>query len=182
VSKTENRERDICVLTCLDVTLAVRMDHVCITVRDVDRSIAFYSKGLGFKLLRVSVLNPSPGTVYKNAYMYSDTFLLELITAEDSAAQPRSPESWQKTMRESVGIAHLGMRVRDLDCAISRLKAAGATMINEPFKAAKETTKIVYVARSVSPRIAYAKRPGKKAWRIAVLRDPDGVIIELVER
>ena len=57
---------------------AVRMDHVSLTVRDVDKSIEFYSKGLGLKLLRISVLNPSPGTVYKNAYLYNDNFLLEI--------------------------------------------------------------------------------------------------------
>lgn len=71
---------------CLGVEFAVRMDHVSLTVRDVDKSIEFYSKALGLKLLRISVLNPSPGTVYKNAYLYSDNFLLEIIT-EGAAIQ-----------------------------------------------------------------------------------------------
>jgi len=162
---------------------AMRMDHVSLTVRDVDKSIEFYSKGLGLKLLRISVLNPSPGTVYKNAYLYSDNLLLEIITAEDDAAQPQSPDSWQKTMRGSIGITHLGMRVRDLDAAISRLKAAGATMIGEPFEVAKDKTKIEYAAENAPTKISYANKPGKKPWRIAVFKDPfDGVIIELVER
>jgi len=160
----------------------MRMDHVSLTVRDVDRSIEFYSKGLGLKLLRISVLHPTPDTEYKNAYMYSDSFLLELITAEDTATPPYSPETWQKTMRGSIGITHLGMRVRDLDAAIKRLKTGGATMIGEPFEVAKEKTNIVYVADKVSHKIGYARKPGKKPWRIAVFKDPDGVIIELVER
>jgi catechol 2,3-dioxygenase-like lactoylglutathione lyase family enzyme len=165
------------------VVFAVRMDHVSLTVRDVDKSVEFYSKGLGLKLLRISVLNPSPGTVFKNAYLYSDSFLLEIITAESSAIQPASPETWQKTMRASIGITHLGMRVRNLDAAISRLKAAGATMIGEPFEVAKGRTKIEYAAEKAPPKIRYAKKPGKKPWRIAVFKDPlDGVIIELVER
>jgi catechol 2,3-dioxygenase-like lactoylglutathione lyase family enzyme len=168
---------------CPSVVFAVRMDHVSLTVHDVDKSIEFYSKGLGLKLLRISVLNPSPGTVYKNAYLYSDSFILEMITAETSATQPQSPESWQKTMRGSIGIAHLGMRVHDLDTAIGKLKAAGATMIGEPFEVTKEKTKIEYVAEDAPPKIRYARRPGKKPWRIAVFKDPlDGVIIELVER
>ena len=162
---------------------AVKMDHVSLTVRDVDQSIEFYSKGLGLKLLRISVLNPSPGTVYKNAYLYSDNFLLEIITAESAAIQPQSPETWQKTMRGSIGITHLGMRVRDLDAAISRLKAAGAAMIGEPFEIRSDKSKIEYVAEKPPTKIRYAKRPGKKPWRIAVFKDPfDGVIIELVER
>ena len=161
----------------------VKMDHVSLTVRDVDKSIEFYSKGLGLKLLRISVLNPSPGTIYKNAYLYSDNFLLEIITAESTAIQPQSPETWQKTMRGSIGITHLGMRVRDLDTAISRLKTAGATMIGEPFEVTSNKAKIEFVAEKPPAKISYAKRPGKKPWRIAVFKDPfDGVIIELVER
>jgi len=165
------------------VIFTVRMDHVSLTVRDVDKSIEFYSKGLGLKLLRISVLNPSPGTVYKNAYLYSDNFLLEIITAESAATRPQSPDTWQKTMRGSIGITHLGMRVRNLDAAISRLKAAGATMIGEPFEVTKDKAKIEYVAEKPPAKISYAKKPGKKPWRIAVFKDPfDGVIIELVER
>jgi catechol 2,3-dioxygenase-like lactoylglutathione lyase family enzyme len=160
----------------------MRIDHACLTVRDVDRSIEFYSKGLGLKLLRISILNPTPGTQYRNAYMYGDSFLLELVTAESSATQEHSPENWQKGMRGSLGITHLGMRVRNLEGAIARLKAAGATMVGEPFEVAKETTKIVYVASKVGAKMRYARKPGKKPWRIAVFSDPDGVIIELVER
>jgi catechol 2,3-dioxygenase-like lactoylglutathione lyase family enzyme len=165
------------------VISAVKMDHVSLTVRDVDKSIEFYSKGLGLKVLRISVLNPSPDTVYKNAYLYSDNFLLEIITAESTAVQPPSPETWQKTMRGSIGITHLGMRVRDLDTAISRLKAAGAIMIGEGFQVTSDKAKIEYVANNPPAKISYARRPGKKPWRIAVFKDPyDGVIIELVER
>jgi catechol 2,3-dioxygenase-like lactoylglutathione lyase family enzyme len=168
---------------CTGVISAVKMDHVSLTVRNVEKSIEFYSRGLGLKVLRISVLNPSPGTVYKNAYLYSDNFLLEIITAESAAIQPLSPETWQKTMRGSIGITHLGMRVRDLDAAISRLKAAGAIMIGEPFEVTSDKAKIEYVAKKPPPKINYAKRPGKKPWRIAVFKDPyDGVIIELVER
>jgi catechol 2,3-dioxygenase-like lactoylglutathione lyase family enzyme len=168
---------------CTGVIFIMRIDHVSLTVRDVDKSIEFYSKGLGLKLLRISVLNPSPGTVYKNAYLYSDNFLLEIITAESGAVQPQTPDTWQKTMRGSIGITHLGMRVRDLDVAISRLKAAGAMIIGEPFEVAKDKTKIEYVAEKEPAKISYAKKPGKRPWRIAVFRDPfDGIIIELVER
>jgi len=176
------KERKTTMLNALGVVFAVRMDHVCITVRDVDKSIEFYSKGLGLKVLRISVLNPSPEIVYKNAYMYSESFLLELITGESSATQQQTPESWEKTMRGSLGITHLGMRVRDLDAAVNRLKAAGATMIGEPFRVSKETTKIVYVAGKPLPKIGYAKKPSRKPWRIAVFKDPDGIIVELVER
>ena len=161
---------------------SMRMDHVSLTVRDVDRSVEFYSKALGLKLLRVSVLHPTPETEFKNAYMYSDSFLLELITAESSATQQQGPETWQKSLRGSIGITHLGMRVRDLDAAIKRLRVAGVPMIGEPFQVAKGASKILYVADKVPEKIRYARKPGKKPWRNVMFSDPDGVVIELVER
>lgn len=158
------------------------MDHACITVSDVDKSIKFYSEALGLKLLRISVLNPNPETKFKNAYMYSGTFLLELITAVDTAARKDGPRTWQETLRGNIGITHLGMRVNDLDAEIKRIKTAGGVMIGEPFKVSKDSAEIAYVAKNVNSKIKYAKRPGRKPWRIAVFSDPDGVIIELVER
>ena len=155
------------------------MDHVCITVPDVDKSIEFYSKGLGLRLLRVSVLNPVPGTEYKNAYMYSGTFLLELITADSKAISGQAPKNWQNAMRGHIGITHLGMSVKNLDSAIEKLKAAGGKMIGEPFKISKETSNIVYAAEKVDSKIRHARKPGR---RVAVFSDPDGIIVELAER
>jgi catechol 2,3-dioxygenase-like lactoylglutathione lyase family enzyme len=162
--------------------ITMGMDHVSLTVRDVDKSVEFYTKGLGLKLLRVSVLNPSPDTQFKNAYMYSDNLLLELITAADSATQPPPPTSWQNSLRSSIGITHLGVRVKNLENAMTKLEAAGAHKIGGPFEISNRTTKIVYVANKPPRRIIYARRPGKKPWRNAVFSDPDGVVIELVER
>jgi len=157
----------------------IKMDHVSITVRDVDRSIKFYSEALGMKLLRVSMLNPSPETRYKNAYMYSGALTLEIITAVESAEQAASTQSWQQTLRGRMGITHLGVRVSDLDAAIKKLKAAGAEMIGEPFAINQDNFKNTYVAKRMDRRISYVKRPGK---RIAVFSGPDGEIIELAER
>lgn len=162
--------------------ITMGMDHVSLTVRDVDKSVEFYSKGLGLKLLRISVLNPTPETQFKNAYMYSDSLLLELITAADSAAQPPPPVSWQSSLRASIGITHLGVRVKNLEAAMAKLEAAGARKIGGPFEISNKTTKIIYVANRPPRRIRYARRPGKKPWRNAVFSDPDGVVIELVER
>jgi catechol 2,3-dioxygenase-like lactoylglutathione lyase family enzyme len=166
----------------------MRMDHVSLAVSDVDKSVDFYSKALNLKLLRVSVLrraaavHPTPKNEYKNAYMYSGTFLLELMTAKSAASKKEAPRTWQESMRGFIGITHLGLRVRNLDAAVQRLKDAGAVMIQEPYELAREKSKFLYVADKVDPRIRYARKPGKKPWRLAVFSDPDGVIIELVER
>jgi catechol 2,3-dioxygenase-like lactoylglutathione lyase family enzyme len=96
-----------------------------------------------------------------------------LITGESSVTAQQAPETEQKGMRGTIRITHLGVRVRDLE---------GAVMIGELLEAASETTEIVYVADKVPSNIKYARRLGKKPWRIVVFRDPDDVIIELVER
>ncbi len=155
------------------------MDHVSITVRNVDRSVKFYSKALGMKLLRVSLINPSPDVRYKNAYMYSGALTLEIITAVESAKQGARMLTWQQTLRGRLGITHLGVRVSDLDAAIKRLEAAGAKMIGEPFAINSDNFKNTFVAKQMDRRVSYVRRPGK---RIAVFAGPDGEIIELAER
>jgi len=157
----------------------IKMDHVSITVHDVNRSIKFYSEALGMKLLRVSVLNPSPETKYKNAYMYNGALTLEIITAVESAEPVAPTQSWQQTLRGRMGITHLGVRVSNLDAAIKKLEAAGAEMIGEPFAINRDNFKNTYVAKRMNRKISYVKRPGK---RIAVFSGPDGEIIELAER
>jgi catechol 2,3-dioxygenase-like lactoylglutathione lyase family enzyme len=155
------------------------MDHVSITVRNVDRSVKFYSKALGMKLLRVSILNPSRDIRYKNAYMYSGALTLEIVTATESAEPGARTRTWQQTLRGRLGITHLGVRVSELDAAIKRLKAAGAKMIGEPFAINRDNFKNTFVAKKMDRRVSYVRRPGK---RIAMFSGPDGEIIELAER
>ena len=157
----------------------IKMDHVSITVQNVDRSVKFYSEALGMKLLRISVLNPSPDTKYRNAYMYSGALTLEIITATEDAQQAEQTETWQQTLRGKMGITHLGVRVSDLDAAIRRMKSAGAKMIGKPFAINRDSFENTYVAKNMDRKVSYIKRPGK---RIAVFSGPDGEIIELAER
>jgi len=114
--------------------------------------------------------------------MYSDTFLLELVTAEASATQKERPKTWQEGMRKSIGITHLGVRVQNLNEAIKRARAAGAQILGSPMEIRRETSKILYAKDKVTPKISYAKYPGKKPWRIVTFLDPDGIMVELIER
>ncbi len=157
------------------------MDHVSLTVRDVDRSIEFYSKALGMKLLRKSKVKPTPDSEYVNAFVYNDRFLLELIPAEESAPEGKDrPGTFQTAMRGSIGITHLGVRVKDFDEAVAKMKAAGAPMLGQPIQVDKVDT--IFFAKGVDPKIRYLKEPRKKPWRVALFSDPDGVTIELIER
>ena len=158
------------------------MDHVSLTVRSVDRSVEFY-KAVGLKVLRVSRLRRTSGEQYSNAYMYSGTFMLELLPYMGAKGRPnRRSRSVEKTLHGSVGMTHLGVRVQNLDAAIKRLKAAGATMLGDPFAINRESVNITYFDEKADRAIHYVRKPQKKAWRIALFSDPDGVTVELVER
>jgi len=157
------------------------MDHVSLTVRDVERSIDFYAKALGMKLLRKSEVNPAPGIKYVNAFVYNEHFILELIPADTPVSEPNPrPATFQSAMRGSVGITHLGVRVDDLDEAAAKMKAAGGTIIGQPIQVDK--VKTTFFADDADPAIGYLKEPRGKPWRVALFSDPDGVTIELIER
>ena len=178
----QGRDKNPCAHSRLSVTYFMGMDHVSLTVRDVERSIEFYSKALGMKLLRKSVVNPTPETKYINAFVYSDQLLLELVTAEPSALGQQSPRSFQNAMRGTLGITHLGVRVRNLDLAVAKMKAAGATEIGDTIEVHKDKVETLFFAEHADPKVRYLRSPGKKPWRVALFSDPDGVTVELIER
>ena len=95
--------------------------HIYLPVRDVDESIAFYTRRLGFKLLRKYRMtdggNPS-------AYVELGEVLLELMQAR----QPTPGEEGRVEPR-------IGLTVTDMDEAMRDLKANGVQVEREPFDA-----------------------------------------------
>jgi len=71
-----------------------------------------------------------------------------------SFGRPASPRPF-----EDSGQAHVAFRVPDLDAALARLEAAGATRLGEPGVVG----------------------PAHDRVRIGFVRDPDGVVLELIE-
>jgi lactoylglutathione lyase len=145
--------------------IARGLDHVSVTVADIDRSLAFYQGLLGIPLLgRGEEDGPSisgPRGATHSRFRYADLDLgrdqvLELL-------QYLSPK--RKSIRSSVyapGSGHVGILVMDLDEALRRLTTAGIKPLFNPL-------------RLESP----------KWWagaRIVYVSDPDGTTVELVER
>jgi LAO/AO transport system kinase len=99
------------------------IDHLGIAVPDLAASIAFY-ESLGL------------------AVVHSETVLTEkvevaMLPAGDSRLellQPTSPDSPIAKFLEKrgPGLHHVALRVPDLNAAVSRLKANGARLLNEP--------------------------------------------------
>jgi catechol 2,3-dioxygenase-like lactoylglutathione lyase family enzyme len=136
--------------------------HVGITVADLDRSLRFYRDLLGMRVIGLSVeavgsIVGMPGASARIADLDAGGGqLLELIDygSAPADAAPRGPDA--------VGSCHVSIQVDDLSGALARLASAGHRPMGE-------VTELSLGGVWEGCTIAY-------------LRDPDGVVIELLER
>lgn len=138
-----------------------RIHHLGITVADLDRSLAFYRDLLGLRVLDLSdgeqvgsIIGVQGATARIADLDAGGGQLLELLDYEPAPpAPPRGPDA--------AGTVHVSFEVADLEAALGRLARAGFPTMGEPTRLA-----------------------GGGIWQdcvIAYLRDPDGVIVELIE-
>ncbi len=145
--------------------IAQGLDHVSVTVADIDRSLSFYHGLLGIPVLgRGEDEGPTmsgPRGAYPSRFRYADLELgggqiLELLQYLAPKRKPIRPTVY------APGSGHIGIRVRDLDGALDRLRTAG-----------------------VRPRFAPVRVDTPTWWagaRVVYVSDPDGTTVELVER
>jgi catechol 2,3-dioxygenase-like lactoylglutathione lyase family enzyme len=142
-----------------------RLDHVSVTVSDIQRSLEFYHG-----LLKIPVLGrgeedgpPVSGTGGRKSsrFLYADLELgegqiLELLQYLRPRRKPIHPTPY------APGGGHIGIRVTGLDGALRRLRAAGFPSRFKPINLESPSwwagARVVYVS------------------------DPDGTTVELVER
>ena len=101
--------------------MITRIDHAHIVARDMDRSIDFYTRALGFRLLRRVAFGP-PDARRELAYVGHGAMMLELV-------QPAHGGAFQGTEARPLGLA-----CEDLAAEIDRLRALGVEIANEPAK------------------------------------------------
>ncbi len=95
--------------------------HIYLPVRDVDESIDFYTKTLGFRLLRKYTMSEGAAP---SAYVALGEVLLELtqsrqpLPADEGKVEPR-----------------IGLAVTDIDAAWADLMSKGVEPVREPFDA-----------------------------------------------
>jgi catechol 2,3-dioxygenase-like lactoylglutathione lyase family enzyme len=99
------------------------MRHVTITVRDLDRSTAFYSELLELPVVRDSV----DADGHPNRWLAAGPGLVRLVEVGASA----TPTTWDRDDLQR-GIRHFGLKVRDVDEWYSRLRAAGVEFAVDP--------------------------------------------------
>lgn len=125
--------------------------HVSLSVKDLKRSIAFYST-FGFK--QVFLLETeNNGT--SMAHLKLGNFLLELFQHQDHKPSSQSPSNYEYDL-QFLGIKHFALRVPSI-----------------------ETAKNKVIEQNLSDHVDIRK--GRSGVDYFFIRDPDGCFIEIVQ-
>ena len=139
------------------------VDHVGITVADLDRSIAFWERMLGEPGRDRRLLEgPRLATLLGYPTARIDTYWFDLPggVALELLQYLEPIESRNDPGTARAGNVHVCLRVEDIKAAHARAVDAGATV--------------------VSPEPIDIIRGPRAGWKMICVRDPDGVTIELV--
>ncbi len=130
------------------------LDHVGLSVADVDAQARWYADALG---LTITGRFELPAIGLAGAFVrHPDGWAIELLHREGFS--PREPFSHPNTALLTSGYGHVCLRVDDLDATHARLLAAGAL-------------------ERMTPRDS--PEPGV---RMSFVADPEGNLIELLDR
>jgi len=144
--------------------------HFAFTVTNLDRTLDFYIGLLGFELRSRSWHN-GPGLAEaifgSNWQLSSEELRFEVARLELNGINVHFHQYYKPTGESccpvnpsAVGSAHFAVQVKDIELERARLERAGV-----PFHAAAD----------------WFNESGQRPWRWCYLRDPDGLIVELVE-
>jgi len=97
-------------------------DHVCIGVADLDATIAWYQRVLGFEPDIRWTVPELPG--FRLAYIKKGDFRIELIDTGDRKPATPTPMAFDEFLRMP-GFSHLCFRVDDVDAAMADIEAQG---------------------------------------------------------
>jgi catechol 2,3-dioxygenase-like lactoylglutathione lyase family enzyme len=137
-------------------------NHTSFTVADMDKSVRFWTEKLGFKAASVSprqgdwqeAVTGIPGASLMVAHLYGHGQHVEFIQYVKGAVDGVAPPPAQVTA------AHVCLEVDDIAATWDELMAAGATS---------------------QGKIADVSTGSVAGCRAGYIRDPNGIIIELLE-
>ena len=139
--------------------MITQLEHVALSVSDLDRSVAFYRDALGFSLMRIieprddeklGAIIGMRGARARIAHLRKGDNMLELFQYVLPVGRPVPPDKSQA----DIGMIHAGFRSSDVSADFRRLQSLGVAFISEPVEF----------------------RPG--VW-VVYFRGPDGEVFEL---
>ena len=142
--------------------LITGFNHTSFTVADLDRAVAFWTQALGFRTGSVGTRSGDwqervtgvAGAELKIAHLFGHGHHMEFIQYMEGAGERT------RLQPNVTGAAHVCLEVSDIDRAVRSLIGAGATKQGE---------------------IADVTTGSAQGCRACYIRDPEGVLIELVQ-
>ena len=141
------------------------LDHVSVTVRDIEASLAFYVELLELPLIARGMSDVAELAVIMGQRDVSirwadidvgEALVLELIEFVQPVGAPVTKSLWDP------GATHIGLQVADIDAVHERLREAGVQLVSKPVRLTEQ-------GDWYGVQVHYAI-------------DPDGTWIELVQR
>lgn len=134
------------------------IDHVGVVVSDMDRTIDFYTRLLGFSVLA----RYKPDSPYQKEIAY-----LNFPGGSDAKLELYAllrPPAGEVSYDRKIGMREIALRVADVEAELERLRRAGAEVVTEP-------------NRSEAAGLPDHSQVKKRTR--AAIKAPDGVIIGL---
>jgi catechol 2,3-dioxygenase-like lactoylglutathione lyase family enzyme len=111
-----------------------RISHLGICVSDLQRSLAFYTEGLGFREVgrlalegeQSSRLLELPGVRFEAVYLECAGVIIELL----HYAEPEAQGDGSGRPMNARGLTHLSLAVDDLEALIERIPALGGRVLH----------------------------------------------------
>lgn len=142
------------------------INHYCLIVTDLERSLAFYRDVMGMSLRSrvtrredIATAIAHPGITMHNAILYfadSPYPALELIQYQPAGDKV-------DLQIPNPGTSHIAFGVADIDAAVAHLRARGVPVVSDPV------------------RLEPNPDTGARGGTIAYFSDPDGISLELYQ-
>jgi catechol 2,3-dioxygenase-like lactoylglutathione lyase family enzyme len=119
--------------------MITNIDHVALSVANLDRSIAFYRDIIGFEVARILECGPEmrlgdvngmPGSTARIAHLTLGGNMLELFEYQRPQGKPMPPDRKQADN----GLIHFGLASTDARADYKRLKEYGVHFLSEPIE------------------------------------------------
>jgi len=142
---------------------SITLSHIGICVSDLDRSLRFYTEGLGYEVAQgfdvgdafAPTLEVQSGVMVRSQMIVKDASMIELLGWSSPTAHGKPSQT-----RNQLGMTHLSFVVTDLSAVEAKLVELGGNVI--------EST------RTLIPM-------GDSMLKLLFLADPDGTRVELME-
>ncbi|MCX7854916.1 MAG: methylmalonyl-CoA epimerase [Anaerolineae bacterium] len=117
--------------------MPLSIHHIAIAVNDLEAALAFYRDALG---LEVSERREVPEEGVEIAFLPAGEGEIELL-------RPLGPDSGVARFLEKrgEGLHHICLRVEDIQAAMERLRATGATLLSEEPRVGADGTRYVFI-------------------------------------